>query len=74
MAASSIPEILENSLIVILFACFRVRSKFSRILLLYFYFVSFGVIFLEFIVNPRKSISCFGVREDFSGWIWKPRI
>ena len=73
MAASSIPKILESSLILMLFAYFRVRSKFYRILL-QFCSVSFRVIFLEFMVNPRKSIYCFGVREDFSGWTWKPRL
>ena len=36
IAASSIPKILENSLIVILFTCFRVTSKFSRISLHFF--------------------------------------
>ena len=34
--------------------------------------ISHRVIFLEFIVNPRKSVFCFGVREDFSGWTRKP--
>ena len=63
MAASSIPKILENSLIVILWACCRVRSR----ILLPFCFASLRIIFLEFIVNPRKSISCFSVREDFFG-------
>ena len=68
MAASSIPKTLE-----ILFLCFTVRSKLSRTLL-DFCFVSFRVLFLEFIVNPRKSISYFGLREDFYGWTWKTRL
>ena len=66
MAASSIPKILENSLIVLLFVCFRVRSKFYRILL-YFYFVSFGVIFLEFIVIQGNIFPVLMLEKSFLG-------
>ena len=73
ITVSSIPKILEDSLTVILFAWFRVRSKFSRVLL-HFCFASVRVIFLEYLANERKSLSCFGVRKGFSGWTWKLRL
>ena len=66
MAASSIPKILENSLIVLLFVCFRVQSKFYRILL-HFYFVSFGVIFLEFIVIQGNLFPVLMLEKSFLG-------
>ena len=65
-AASSILKSLENSLIVILFLFLTESFKMSEIFQ-HLLSVNFTVMFLELIKNPRNSVSCFGIRHDFSG-------